>query len=69
MVVYHINALTGENAVKNLRKPGVIRGTKLPATSFTDSYLLKSSGGKVVVVLDDNLKVCEMPFELLTHSS
>ncbi|KAK1228286.1 hypothetical protein PQX77_008674 [Marasmius sp. AFHP31] len=59
IVVYHINALTGENAVKALRKPGVIRGTKLTtAASVTESYLLKSTeGGKVIVVLDDQLKV------------
>ncbi|KAL0064178.1 hypothetical protein AAF712_008900 [Marasmius tenuissimus] len=57
IVVYHINALTGENAVKALRKPGVIRGTKLTTASITESYLLKSTEGKVVVVLDDQLKV------------
>ncbi|KAL0573048.1 hypothetical protein V5O48_008907 [Marasmius crinis-equi] len=58
IVVYHLNALTGENATKAWRKPGPLRGTKVASGSVTESYLLKSpSGGKVVVVLDDKLKV------------
>ncbi|ESK86134.1 duf1620 domain-containing protein [Moniliophthora roreri MCA 2997] len=57
VVLYHFNALTGENAKHPTPQRGPLQGQKIYSGSVIDAYLLKSSSGKVVVVLDEAFKV------------
>ncbi|KAF9259043.1 DUF1620-domain-containing protein [Marasmius fiardii PR-910] len=69
VVIYHLNALTGEATKTAMRKPGPLRGAKIASGSVTDAYLLQSLEGKIVVVLDDKLKVHLYPDSPTAKSS
>ncbi|KAK7046106.1 hypothetical protein VNI00_007107 [Paramarasmius palmivorus] len=56
VVLYHFNALTGENAKHPTRQLGPLQGQKIASGSVNGAYLLKSPLGKVVVVLDDTFQ-------------
>lgn len=57
-VLFHVNALTGENVREEEKKGALLQGFDIIQGPIVDAYLLPTDEAKVVVLLDEFLQVC-----------
>lgn len=57
-MLFHVNALTGENAREEDKKGELLQGFDIIQGPIVEAYMLHTDEAKVVVILDEFLQVC-----------